>query len=63
MCDLKGRHNGILKMNDPKKRENCLKTLNFGPILKFKKLAYAELSGKTNHMCKINVGLLATAQL
>ena len=31
-------------------------------MYKFKKLAFADLSDKTNHMSKINVGLIGTAQ-
>ena len=37
MCDLKGPHNGNLKMNDPKKRENCLKNAQFWSDLKILK--------------------------
>ena len=36
--------------------------LNFTPILKFKKLAFTELSDETNHMSKFNVGVIGTAQ-
>ena len=39
-----------------------LLSLNFTLICKFQKLAFAELSDKTNHMSKINVGLTGTAQ-
>ena len=56
-------------MKDPKNKRQKLEswifaknTLNFGPILNFKKLAFVELSDKTNHMSKINVGFIGTAQ-